>query len=261
MYQWLNNPKVYQTEHDISRTICGWVAHGFNYPLLNVSEYKSGDAVMYGILRGCFEVMEQIDKSETANWVNIDWGYFTDRVNKPYFRFTRDARTYEYALLDLPSDRFKEHNLTIRDYKTKGDIIIVLPPSEFWCAYYNINLNQWIEETIFEVRKYSDKIVKVKHKHETIPLSEWLKDASVLIHYSSMGGIDALLAGVPVITTGQSFLQKHTSTQISDINKPKLTDRELLFNNLAYNQFSPNEIYNGVAKSILNEIYKELDNG
>jgi hypothetical protein len=232
---------------------------GFGYQIKNVNEYlEDTDAVMYGILRGCFEIMEKTQEIG-RNYVNIDHGYFTDRGKNTYYRMTRNARSYEYKLFNVPDDRFKKLNITLQEYKTKGQYIVILPPSEYWGNYYGVNPDQWATDVVKTLNQYTDMYYKVKKKDETIPLSVWLKEAALLIHYSSMGGLEALIAGVPVITLGPSFLSKYTTNNLADFNKVIYTEREKLFNNLAYNQFTPEELSNGTARDILNHIYQEID--
>lgn len=260
-YSWLNNPVVYKASHNISNFICGTTSYGFKYILRHVAEYSDNtDAIMYGVLRGCAEIMTHA-KNTGKNYVNIDHGYFTNKAVDPYFRYTRNARTYEYNLLDLPSDRFLKHNLTIKDYKSNGDTILILPPSVFWGQYSKIDYNNWANRVKIELEKITDRPIVIKNKYDGKPLSEWWEDTYAVIHYSSMGAVEALLAGIPIITLGPSFLNNYGSNQITDINNIKLFDREKLFYNLAYNQFNLKEVLNGTAKQLLNEIYKEIDNG
>ena len=260
-YKWLNNPVVYKASHEISNFICGAVSYGFKYRLKHVAEYdENTDAIMYGVLRGCDKIMIN-SKTIGRNYVNIDHGYFTDRAKNAHFRFTRNSRTYESKLLDLPADRFAKHNITVKDYKTDGDTIIILPPSVFWGQYSNIDHKTWADTVKKQLEQITDKRIVIKNKYDVKPLSAWWPETYAVIHYSSMGAVEALIEGIPVITLGPSFLSKYGSNQITEIDKIKLIDRTKLFNNLAYNQFSINEIINGTAKLLLNEIYKEIDNG
>lgn len=258
-YSWLKNPVVYETDHSISQYISRIVSSGFNCELRKIENYtEDTDAIMYGILRGCSEVMKK-SQEINRNYVNIDHGYFTNREKNPYFRLTRNARHYSYKLLDWPDDRFKSHNLTIKEYNTTGNDIIILPPSSFWGQYSKIDYKKWTDNVLSLLKNKTDRTVIIKEKNGVKPLSEYLKTAYVLIHYSSMGSVEALLEGIPVITLGPSFLYDYTTNTLDDIENIKLFDRQKLFNNLAYNQFNLNEIFSGVAKEILNEIYEKID--
>ena len=256
----LNNPKIYFTDHGISKSMCDLVHKGFGYPLEHVKNYVSGDAVMYGVLRGCHKVMKTTE-ANGVNYVNIDHGYFTSRNKNAYYRFTKNGRTYSYDLLNLPSDRFLSHNRPLKEYKKDGHIILVLPPSSYWGVLENINPVEWAYNVEKELKQHTDMVVKVKKKQDTLPLTEYLKQAYVLVHFSSIGAVDALFEGVPVITLGPSFLNKYSTTDLSEIYDLKYFEREKLFYNLAYNQFNVSEIQSGYALQQLTEIYGALENG
>lgn len=259
-YQWLNNPISYETTHSISQQMCKFVEMGFGYPIKKVEEYDlKSDAVMYGILRGCTEIMA-LSRQNNRNYVNIDHGYFTNRNTNPYFRFTKNDRHYSGKLLDLPVDRFLQHGLFVKEYKTTGNNIIILPPSEFWGRYSNIDHKSWGQNIKTLLQTVTDRNIIIKHKNDEKPLSEYFKDAYAVVHYSSMGAIEALIEGIPVLTLGPSFLQGYSSTDIMDIDNLKLFERHKLFINLAYHQFTIKEVITGTAKSILNELHEELNN-
>ena len=259
MFNWLNNPIFYETNHPLSQQMAMYFNMGFKYPVKNVKYYdENSDAVMYGILRGCSEIM-CISKNNNRNYVNVDHGYFTDRNLNPYYRITKNSRYYSSKLLDLPDDRFKMHNLTIKEYKQPGNDIIILPPSSFWGQYSNIDYAAWPIVVVDELKKLTDRNIIIKQKTDTKPLSEYLKSAYVVIHYSSIGAIEALLEGIPVITLGPSTLNQYSSTVLTDIDNIKFFDREKLFYNLAYHQYNVQEIISGTAKNILNDLYKEIE--
>lgn len=256
----LNSPKFFKTNHHLSNDVAKLISIDTGIEVKNIKEYDDNsdkDAILYGILRGCFELMEKLRKNN-KNYINIDHGYF----GKNFYRFTKNARGYEYKLLDLPMDRFNSLDLEIQDYKSGGADIIVLPPSPYWGFYYNINVLQWNKEVTNKLKKFTDKNIIIKSKTDSEkPLKEYLKNAHALVHYSSMGAVEALLMGVPVITLGPSFLKNYTSSSIEEIENPRLIEREKLFANLSFNQFSYDEIRNGFVWHQLNEIYKAVENG
>ncbi len=256
----LTSPKFFKTDHHISNDIGKLISYKTGIEVKDIKDYDDNtdkDAILYGILRGCFELMEKLRKNN-KNYINIDHGYF----GKNFYRFTKNARGYSYKLLDVPNDRFKSLDLKIEDYKLNGKDIIVLPPSSYWGFYYNVNILQWTYKVKNKLKKYTDKNIIIKSKTNThIPLSEYLNNAYALVHYSSMGAIESLIRGIPVITLGPSFLKNYTSNTIEEIENIKLIEREKLFANLAYNQFSYEEIKTGFVWKQLTEIYKAVKNG
>ena len=81
-----------------------------------------------------------------------------------------------------------------------------------------------------------------------------LQNAHCCVAYTSGSSLDAILDGVPVIPTSQyNFVWEISSHSISDIENPKLGEREQLLYNLAYAQWSVQEIQQGKPWEHLNE--------
>ena len=73
-----------------------------------------------------------------------------------------------------------------------------------------------------------------------------LQNAHCCVAYTSGSSLDAILDGVPVIPTSQyNFVWEISSHSINDIENPKLGEREQLLYNLAYAQWSVQEIQQG----------------
>ncbi len=87
---------------------------------------------------------------------------------------------------------------------------------------------------------------------------EDLKDVWCVVTHVSACAVDAILSGVPAIVTGPS-IARPISGKIEDIEKPPTPDRERWLNNLAYSQFSVQDIKSGLAKAILDEHNVEYD--
>ena len=66
--------------------------------------------------------------------------------------------------------------------------------------------------------------------------------------------MDSLLAGIPVITPSNlNFAYPISSHSIEDVENPKMEDRQQLFNDLAYTQWTITEMAHGLP-------YKHLIN-
>ena len=73
-----------------------------------------------------------------------------------------------------------------------------------------------------------------------------LKDAHCTISYTSGSSIDSILAGIPVITCSEyNFLYSISSHSLEDVENPKCGKREQLLYDLAYAQWSVEEIRQG----------------
>jgi len=84
-------------------------------------------------------------------------------------------------------------------------------------------------------------------------LEEDLKNAWCTILHSSNAATESLIAGIPVIYTGNNiFMQNCASTLIRDVKNPAMPDNRLEnLNRMAWNQFSIEEIGNGLLFDIL----------
>ena len=73
-----------------------------------------------------------------------------------------------------------------------------------------------------------------------------LNNAHCTISYTSGSSIDSIVSGVPVITCSEyNFLWPISSHSLEDIENPKLGEREQLLYDLAYAQWTTEEIKQG----------------
>ena len=150
---------------------------------------------------------------------------------------------------DFPSDRIDNFNLKFKDWRKNGNKIIMVPPSVPMGKFLGVSDEAWVEHTKKEIEKYTDREVVLcqKQKGKKSNLMELMKDAWVLITDHSNCQVDALVNGVPVITT--SPMRRIGS--LADVENPAM-DRSFL-NNLAYRQWTINEINSGQAWRELND--------
>lgn len=191
-----------------------------------------------------------------------------ENYDESYWRWCYDG-LHDNRHLDVPSDRFLDWGVDVKEYKVDGDYILVCPSSEAMTRYeHGIGVEEWIAVVERQVRKHTNKPLKIRMKPRKngtsgpsvadIPLEKDLEGASALLTSTSLTAIDALLKGVPVFCTSvNSPAAWCNNRDISKINKPELFDREKLFYNLAYKQFSIEEMRNGV----LYETQRRLEHG
>ena len=126
-----------------------------------------------------------------------------------------------------------------------------------------LEIHGWLDNTIKEIRKYTDREIVLSLKQNAakgyyeksllandlvnLPIKEALKDAWVLVTDQSNTMITALTQGVPIICTNKN----RRIGKVEDIENP-IYERDWL-KNLAYNQWSIDEIRSGQAWRELNE--------
>ena len=86
---------------------------------------------------------------------------------------------------------------------------------------------------------------------EEHPIELQAQNTHCVVTCISLAAIDAQILGIPTICHPSSFAADISSTKLEEIENPRRVDRQQWFNNLAYSQFTHNEIENGFAQEIL----------
>ena len=166
---------------------------------------------------------------------------------------------------DLPNDRFKEWGIELSPYR-EGKYILICPSSEsVTMLLHGVTVSQWIESTRKSIQQHTTKPVRVRMKPRakgtsgpaavsgnTKTIEQELEDTHALVTSASLTAVDALKAGVPVFATSDSCPAAWcTNRDFSLLDNPNKYDRTRLFNNLAYKQFTIEELRNGTAYDIM----------
>ncbi len=254
----MEKPIVIYTDHIMNKTLCYNFAKGSKSLLCHAKKFVEYDRTIatYGVLRGTLEIINKV-----KNYYYIDHGYFnqskrsfednrTNVINLDgYFRIVYNNFIHN-GTGNYPDDRLKKLNLDILDQKKSGDFIIISEPSVVMKKVYNVP--RWTEDTIKLVNKYTDRKVIIHNKFSKEPLDFLLKNAWAFVSLQSTAGFKAMQKGVPAFFT--DYFLKNIG-EIKDIENPVINYN--IFNNLAYGQWTLNEIESGEAweniiKSFLN---------
>ncbi len=162
----------------------------------------------------------------------------------------------EYFRQGYPSDRWESFNLEIEDWKENKDgPIIMQGNSAKSCELYGLKLMEWEEETLKEIKKYSDREVIFFPKPdpgvflegatEGQDMASILDKAWIVISHHSNVGLYALLKGIPIYN--QLGISKNMGiTDIRYIEYPQYPeDRKEFFVDVAYTQWSMGELADG----------------
>ena len=189
------------------------------------------------------------------------FGRFDNNNLKPdnhYWRICKN-RIHVPFIKDCKSDRFDKFNITIKAPTLTGSHILVCPSSTGIHNY--LDRPNWIQETVEQIKRYTDRPIKVREKprgrgtsgpsEAKVPLAEDLKDAWCLITSCSIAAIEAQCMGIPVFCDEKSFAKDVGFHELADIENPFFVGCEDWLYSLAYQQFTPEEIANGTAVEIL----------
>ena len=106
------------------------------------------------------------------------------------------------------------------------------------------NINDWTNSVTSEIKKYSDRQIKISTKDNPITLSD---EIWCLVTAISNTQVDALINGIPVITTHGTKIG-----QLSNIESP-IQNRDILAK-MVCQQWTLKEIESGLAWKELNEL-------
>ena len=190
----------------------------------------------------------------------IDTGYFGNRKLKDYHRITKNAMQWLGPIEKRPADRLERTRVMARPM-TPGSKILIAPPSVKAMSYWGLDPDQWVQETIEELKRHTDReiVIRMKQPREiraTVDTMEMAlrDDVHALITFNSIAAIESLICGKPVFTMGPNAAGPLANTDLSKIEKPFCPDLDqvtALLRCLAYHQFTVEEMTTGFAWAVL----------
>lgn len=247
---------------------------GFMYdPLLQSFIRGAGGRISYWekeqnnmtpiVLRGITK-RKQMDSCRALgrDFFYMDTGYFGNGKKKIYHRITRNDVQNFGPIIERPNDRLDVTGVKPRKVRVDGRKILLAPPSQKLLNLYDINLETWMEQTVAEIKRHTDReiVVRLKQGRSTRINDNTIEDALsqdiyCLITYSSIAAGEAILFGKPAITLGPNAASALCSQSISEIEGlkiPNIEEIEAWARHIAYCQFTEAEMRNGTAWRILN---------
>ncbi len=251
-------PIVIYTDHEINRTLCYNFAKGSNSLMCHVKNFNENNKTIatYGYRRGTGELIRKV-----KNFYYIDHGYFkqsnrTFKKNKVhkidlsgYFRIVFND-FWHNGQGNKNSDRFDRLKINIKSLNKEGEYIVVSESVPEAVEYYK--LNNWTQNTVNKLKKLTDRKIIIHNRRSEIKLENLLKKAWAFVSDHSSAGLKAMVEGVPAYFTNKT-LSKIGS--VEDIEKHEINYN--IFNNLAYEQWTIDEIRSGEAWNYLSETINE----
>jgi len=205
----------------------------------------------------------------------MDSGYFGNKPSdhnpngwKHWHRIV-DNNLQHSTVVPRPGDRWEKFNIPVLP-RRHGNAIIVAAPDAKPCAFYDVELAAWIEQTVATIKKYTDRPVYIRDRnpdprfraHNTF--GDRIKDnVHAVVTFNSVAATESILTGVPVFVLAPCNAAIPVSnTDLAQIDNPWFPSRDQVYawaSHLAYGQFHIDELASGVADQILKET-KELTN-
>ena len=86
----------------------------------------------------------------------VDTGYFGNGKRKLYHRITKNHLQNIYPIINRPRDRLMAAGYQPHKF-SRGSNILICPPSAKVMKFYDLDLDQWMEETLLELKKHTDR--------------------------------------------------------------------------------------------------------
>ena len=201
----------------------------------------------------------------------MDTGYMGNEVSsknpngwKYWHRIVRNDLQHN-DLVKRPDDRLHFFNKKFNDWKKDGRKILIAAPDEKPMKFYGLDLEQWINDTVSEIKKHTDRPVEVRRRDKlratrlvTNTLAEALHDdVYALVTFNSNAGVESIFEGIPVFYTSPSHaVAPVASNDLSKIETPYYPSSDKLHAwlcHLSYAQFHVDEFRSGKAKRMLEQ--------
>ena len=224
---------------------------------------KEQSTMTPAVLRGITK-RKQMEGCRAAgrDFYYMDTGYFGNGKRKLYHRITKNDVQNFGPIIDRPSDRLQATGFEPHKFY-RGTNILLAPPSQKLLNLYDINLEEWLQQTQDEIKKHTDRPIVIRLKQgrsarvsdNTMEMA-LAQDVHCLVTFSSIAAGEALLLGKPAITLGPNAAAALCSQSLSEIETPKiptLDEVEAWARHIAYCQFTEVEMRDGTAWQILND--------
>jgi hypothetical protein len=247
-------------------------ARGYGTTSISTDDFVYNDSTDSIVLRGILKhkIMYQC-WADGRDFYYVDTGYFGNERNsanpegwKYWHRIVKNNLQHG-EIVARPDDRFKQFNKTFQPWKKDGRAILVAAPDEKPCKFYGIDKNQWVNDTVNEIKKHTNRPVTVRERAPnridrtvTDTLQQALdQDVFALVTYNSVAAIEAIFHGIPAFTMAPANAASPVALQdLSLIDTPYYADSDKLYAwacHLAYGQFHVNEMKIGKIFDIINQ--------
>ena len=203
-------------------------------------------------------------KNVGVNWYFWDMPYYNRYgLVEDFMWRVSENRTHYKRTIDRPSDRFAAWGVEPAP-RTTGRKILICPSSETMTRWYTgMSVKMWTDSIIHGLKKHTDRYIEVRHKPRargtsgplaaTIPFEQQAQDTHCVVTLCSLCAVEAQLMGIATMSHPEGFAAEVSITSTEDIESLYTGDNSQWFYNLAYSQFTHNEIETGIALECMQE--------
>lgn len=218
----------------------------------------------------------RIMRSMGINTLMFDKGYSRKKsgLSWEYWRLSYNAHqptSTTLPLFNYPSDRFDRLGFTISDWMPNSDSgkILFAGSSAKYHTFYDLpDPTTYAEKVVSTIRQYTDKeivyrpkpswkgakrILGTTYSNKKEPLIPLFNKCCAVVTHGSNICFEAALHGLPTIILGDAVTKGISSTKLKNILTPRNKKRHQLFYNLAYHQWTLEEMRSGLMWETVGE--------
>lgn len=209
-------------------------------------------------------------KEQQRDFYYIDTGYLgnVDLSSKKWFRVVKNDVQHTKPNYNLSEKRFNRllkysSNIKFSNWKKEGKNILIVTPSEKPCKFYSIDKTQWLEETINEIKKHTDRPIIIREKaikahrlKDTIYNQLNRDNIFAVVTFNSIAAIESICYGIPAFTSAPTAADDLCLKDLEKIETPLYEDIskvEKWQHWLAYCQYSFLELQEGLPFKMIEE--------
>ena len=235
----------------------------------SVFEYEPSDvAVIFGVHKSKVpksfprgEVFRQ-QRTKNLDVIVLETGYINrgDGENHHYAAgFNGLNGRADFRNRGMSDDRVKKLGVNLKPWRKDGNHVLLCGQVP-WDASVEMchDYPGWLEHTAWQIKYQTKREIRFRPHpladlppirgctHSKVTIQEDLKDCWAVVTYNSNSSVEAVLEGIPAFTFDAGAMAKDVSSQwLQELERPYMPAREAWLNDLAYTQWTPEEMRSG----------------
>jgi hypothetical protein len=228
------------------------------------NESITGPVLLRGISSG--KIANHVRK-KGDDYYFIETGYLgnyrcpNNRTGKKiYHRIVKNAMQHD-TIMDVPDDRWNQlvnfnPTLAYNGWRNTGSKILIVLSTNKPFEYFGGSRDSWLKTVLATLKKHTDREIVIREKasrgertNDTI-YDALDNDVYALVTYNSIAAVEAIQSGIPAFALAPTAADPVGNKDLTQIENPNRPDEELVqrwLHNIAYSQFSLDEIITGSA--------------
>ncbi len=229
----------------------------------NTITSSEGPTMMWSFMDDHIQKMHEYERTGHSYYF-VDMAYFKRMTpdmdpEDAYWKVTKNAFE-NYRFKERPSDRWNALDIEIHPWQTSSsDKPIIICSGSINHQIY-MGDPQWEKNIVAKLKQITNREIIIrgkpgkKERDAGAPgLQELLKNAHAVVTQGSQAGAEAVIAGVPIFCHEKSHMWMMGSTNLEEIESPKMPDPRPGLYHIAYSQFNMEEMRNGYMWDILKD--------